>query len=126
MSQSPRNPVSSSQAVIHHAAALRVVQAALAKAESLGIKVCVAVMDSSGTLAGFARMPGAFLISGDIAMKKAYASAAIADGLFDDPRRLAAAIGRRADRIGGCFGRQRIPGCRVRNGRRGRTTRVEY
>nr|ALV86427.1 hypothetical protein [uncultured bacterium 16] len=72
-----QNPVSVSQAVIHHAAVLRVVQAALAKAESLGIKVCVAVMDSSGTLAGFARMPGAFLISGDIATRKAYASAAI-------------------------------------------------
>ena len=52
-------------------------EAALARAESLGIKVCIAVMDSSGTLAGFARMPGAFLISGEIAMKKAHASAAI-------------------------------------------------
>ena len=70
-------PVAVAQSVIHHAAAMRVIQAALAKAESLDIKVCVAVMDSSGTLAGFARMPGAFLISSDIAIKKAYASAAI-------------------------------------------------
>lgn len=72
-----KSAVSVSQSVIHHAATLRVIQAALDKAEVLGIKVCVAVMDSSGTLAGFARMPGAFLISGEIAMKKAHASAAI-------------------------------------------------
>lgn len=72
-----RQPISVAQAVIHHAAALRAIQAALVKAESLGIKVCVAVVDSSGTLAGFARMPGAFLISGDIAIKKAHAAASI-------------------------------------------------
>lgn len=70
-------PVSVSQSVIHHDAVLRVIAAAVSRAESLGIKVCVAVMDSSGTLAGFVRMPGAFLISGDIAMKKAHAAAAI-------------------------------------------------
>ena len=77
MSASSKSPVSVAQAVIHHAAALRVIQAALAKAEALGIKVCVGVVDSGGTLAGFARMPGAFLISGDIAIKKAHAAAAI-------------------------------------------------
>jgi uncharacterized protein GlcG (DUF336 family) len=72
------NPsVSVAQAVIHHAAALRVIQAAVAKAEALGIRVCVAVVDSAGTLAGFVRMPGAFLISGDIATRKAHSTAAI-------------------------------------------------
>lgn len=69
--------VAVSQSVIHHDAALRVVQAALAKAESLGISVCVAVVDSSGRLAGFARMPKAFLISSDLAIKKAHAAAAV-------------------------------------------------
>lgn len=69
--------VSVAQAVIHHAAALRVIQAAVAKAEALGIRVCVAVVDSAGTLAGFVRMPGAFLISGDIATRKAHSTAAI-------------------------------------------------
>ena len=69
--------VSVPQAVIHHDAALRVIKAAVAKAESLGIRVCVAVVDSAGTLAGFVRMPGAFLISGDIATRKAHSTAAI-------------------------------------------------
>lgn len=77
MSNASTLPVSVPQAVIHHAAAIRVIQAALAKAEGLGIKVCVSVVDSSGTLAGFARMPGAFLISGDIATKKAHAAVSI-------------------------------------------------
>lgn len=65
------------QSVIHHAASMRVAQAAVAHAESLGIRISVAVMDSSGRLAGFLRMPGAFLISGDIAMRKAHSTAAI-------------------------------------------------
>ncbi len=72
-----QNPVYVAQSVIHHAAAMRVVQAALAHAESLGISVCVAVVDSSARLAGFARMPGAFLISGDLAISKANGVAAI-------------------------------------------------
>lgn len=72
-----KSPVSVPQSVIHHAATMRVVQAALSKAESLGIKVCVAVVDSGNHLVGFVRMPGAFLISGDIARRKAEASAAI-------------------------------------------------
>lgn len=74
---SRKSAISVAQAVIHHDAALRVIQAAVTKAEALGIRVCVAVVDSSGTLAGFVRMPGAFLISGDIATKKAHSTAAI-------------------------------------------------
>jgi uncharacterized protein GlcG (DUF336 family) len=70
-------PISAPSAVIHHDAALRVIRAALAKAETIGMKACVAVVDGSGTLAGFARMPGAFLISGDISIKKAFSAAAI-------------------------------------------------
>ncbi|MGH8516810.1 MAG: GlcG/HbpS family heme-binding protein [Panacagrimonas sp.] len=69
--------VSVPQAVIHHDAALRVIQAAVTRAEALGIRVCVAVVDSAGTLAGFVRMPGAFLISGEIATRKAHSTAAI-------------------------------------------------
>lgn len=72
-----KSPVAVTQSVIHHAAALRVVQAALAKAEAFGIATCVAVVDSGGRLAGFARMPGAFLISDDIAIKKAHSAAAL-------------------------------------------------
>lgn len=69
--------VSVSQAVIHHAAAHRCVHAALAKAESLSIRVCVSVVDSAAHPAAFARMPGAFLISGDLASSKAKAAASV-------------------------------------------------
>ena len=70
-------PLSVPRPVIHHAPALRAVEAAIAKAEALDIQVCVAVVDSSGRLAAFARMPGAFLISNDLAIKKAGSVAAV-------------------------------------------------
>lgn len=72
-----RNDLSVAQSVIHHAAALRVVQAALGRAEALGIRVCVSVVDSAGRTAAFARMPGAFLISDEVAYRKAHSTAAI-------------------------------------------------
>ncbi|MGQ0698986.1 MAG: GlcG/HbpS family heme-binding protein [Panacagrimonas sp.] len=72
-----KQAIAVAQSVIHHQAAMRAVDAALAEAESLGINVCVAVVDSAGRLAAFARMPAAFLISGDIAIKKAHSTAAI-------------------------------------------------
>lgn len=50
-------------------------QATVAHAEALGIRINVAVTDASGTLAGFLRMPGAFLHSIDIAIDKAYTAA---------------------------------------------------
>ena len=49
--------------------------AAVAHAEALGSRVNVAVTDASGVLAGFLRMPGAFLHSVDIAIDKAYTAA---------------------------------------------------
>ncbi len=49
--------------------------AAVAKAEALGIRINVAVTDASGTLAAFLRMPNAFLHSIDIAIDKAYTAA---------------------------------------------------
>lgn len=69
--------LSSSRKVISHHGALCAVNAALAHAEALGIHICVAVIDSGGTLAGFARMPKAFLLSGDVAMRKAQSTAAV-------------------------------------------------
>lgn len=63
------------QRVIGAESALAAVQAAVAKARELGIRINVAVTDSSGVLAAFLRMPGAFLHSVDIAIDKAYTSA---------------------------------------------------
>ena len=52
-------------------AALQAIEAAVAHAESLAIKIVVAVVDSQGSLTGFLRMPGAFHMSTEMATKKA-------------------------------------------------------
>lgn len=49
--------------------------AAVQAAASQGIRINVAVVDASGALLGFLRMPGAFLPSADIAVDKAYTAA---------------------------------------------------
>jgi uncharacterized protein GlcG (DUF336 family) len=67
--------VSVTQSIITAEAAHIAVQAAVVKAESLGIKINVAVADNGGNLCAFLRMPGAFLHSIDIAIDKAYTSA---------------------------------------------------
>ena len=65
------------QAVITHKASLRALAAAVRHAEGLDIRVNVAVTDSAGHLAGFIRMPGAFLLSIDMACKKARSAASL-------------------------------------------------
>ncbi len=67
--------VSVSQSVISADAANQALAAAVAHARELGIAINVAITDSAGVLAGFLRMPGAFLHSIDIAIDKAYTSA---------------------------------------------------
>lgn len=61
--------------VISARAASAACEAAVARAEALGIRINVAVTDASGTLAAFLRMPNAFLHSIDIAIDKAYTAA---------------------------------------------------
>lgn len=56
------------------AAAMRIVQAAIAKAEEQGTKMNIAILDAGGNLKAFIRMDGAFLGSADVAMKKAKTS----------------------------------------------------
>jgi len=50
-------------------------QAALVAARESGAAVCVALVDDAGQLAGFVRAPGAFLISADLSIDKAWTSA---------------------------------------------------
>lgn len=50
-------------------------QAAVARAGQLGVRVNVAVVDRSGVLVAFQRMPGAPLHSMDVAIDKAYTAA---------------------------------------------------
>jgi uncharacterized protein GlcG (DUF336 family) len=63
------------QRVISADAAAAMVAAAVAHADTLGVRINAAVVDGSGTLAAFLRMPGAFLHSIDIAIDKAYTAA---------------------------------------------------
>ena len=61
--------------LIDWSAAARIVQAAAAQAQHVGLKVNIAVVDPGGNLAAFLRMPGAPLHSIDIAIDKAYTAA---------------------------------------------------
>lgn len=67
--------VSVPQQVITAEAASAAVRAAVKQAEELGVRVNAAVVDASGVLAGFLRMPGAPLHSIEIAIDKAYTAA---------------------------------------------------
>jgi uncharacterized protein GlcG (DUF336 family) len=75
MSKTNLPTVSASQAVITAEAASIALQATVDHAKLLGIAINVAITDSAGVMAGFLRMPGAFLHSIDIAIDKAYTSA---------------------------------------------------
>ena len=63
------------QRAISADAAAAAVAAAVTHAGKLGVRINAAVVDGSGTLAAFLRMPGAFLHSVEIAIDKAYTAA---------------------------------------------------
>lgn len=69
--------VSVSRSAISTEAAMRATHAAVRKAEELGVKICVAVVDSSALLVSFSRMNGAFLISSEISQRKARCAAGL-------------------------------------------------
>ena len=60
------------QATVSWEAAHAAVEAAVREAESLGVRINVAVADAGGNLIAFLRMPGAFPQSISIAIDKAY------------------------------------------------------
>jgi glc operon protein GlcG len=55
--------------------AITVLQAAMAKAKSIGVPEVVAVVDAAGDLKAFARMDGSFNTSIDLAIDKAFTAA---------------------------------------------------
>lgn len=61
---------------LNHAGARAVMEAALAKAREIGAAMNIAIADTGGNLLAFERMDGAMLISGSIAIDKAWTSAA--------------------------------------------------
>jgi len=63
--------------------------AACAAAEAEGLRINVAVVDSGGVLAGFLRMPGAFLHSVEISIDKAYTAASFGLATSQWPKILA-------------------------------------
>ncbi len=71
----PTSAISVARAAIRTDAAMKGVVAAVARAEQLGIQINVAVVDPSGTLMAFLRMPSAPLHSIAIAIDKGYTAA---------------------------------------------------
>ena len=70
--QATHPPVSVVVPTIDWHAAHQAVGAAVLAAQAMGVRVNVAVVDASGVLAAFLRMPGAPLHSVEIAIDKAY------------------------------------------------------
>jgi len=54
-----------------HAGALAILDAAIAKADAMGIPQCIAIVDDGGNLLAFIRMDGAKFLSIESAMRKA-------------------------------------------------------
>jgi glc operon protein GlcG len=69
-------PYFTAEPTITYEAACLVLDAATARARSLGVPVCVAVADRAGHLVTFGRLDGAPLLSAQIAQDKAYSVAA--------------------------------------------------
>lgn len=76
-------------------AALRLLEVAVGKAEELGIKATVAVVDPSGRLIAFLKMAGSFLVSSGLARKKAITAA----GMGMDTVKLEALLGAEPSRV---------------------------
>lgn len=55
--------------------ALKILHAAIDKAEAMGVPQCISVVDSGGHLIAFSRMDGAFVQSIDSSLKKAMTAA---------------------------------------------------
>jgi uncharacterized protein GlcG (DUF336 family) len=57
----------------------RLVQAAIAKAQEMGVSECISVVDTGGHLLAFARMDGAFVQSIDSSLAKAMTAASYSE-----------------------------------------------
>jgi uncharacterized protein GlcG (DUF336 family) len=58
-----------------HGGALKILNAAIAKAEAMGVPQCIAVVDDGGDLLAFVRMDGAKFLSIESATRKAVTAA---------------------------------------------------
>jgi glc operon protein GlcG len=71
------------ETALTYAGARVALDASLARAAEIGAALNVAVTDANGTLLAFARMDGAFALSGDIAQDKAYTVAGFGGAATD-------------------------------------------
>jgi len=81
--------------MLTEAASLRLLEVAVGKAEELGIKATVAVVDPSGRLIAFVKMAGSFLVASGLARKKAITAA----GMGMDTVKLEALLGAERSRV---------------------------
>jgi uncharacterized protein GlcG (DUF336 family) len=56
---------------VTHEQAINIIEKSILKAEALGVKSCIAVLDSGGNIKSFSRMDDAWVGSIDVAIKKA-------------------------------------------------------
>jgi len=83
------------RSMLTHAGALKVLQAALARAEEIGVPMCIAVVNSAGCLLAFLRMDGARFLSFETSVRKARTAAATGEptGARDPQLALQLALG---------------------------------
>ena len=55
--------------------AMKILQAAMAKAQTMKVPQCISIVDSGGHLQAFCRMDGAFVLSNDSSFRKAKTAA---------------------------------------------------
>ena len=94
--------------------AMTILNAAMAKADEMGVPQCISIVDAGGHLLAFARMDGAFVLSIDSSLMKAMTAASygeptghIAEGV--DLKLAIATQGKRVNLPGGAADRRRRP-----------------
>lgn len=86
--------------------AMKILQAAMEKADSMGVPQCITIVDAGGHMLAFCRMDGAYVLSNDSSMKKAVTAAIYGQltGQMDDNIAIKLAIatdGKRVNLPGG-------------------------
>ena len=81
--------------------AMKILQAAMEKADSMGVPQCITIVDAGGHMLAFCRMDGAFVLSNDSSRKKAMTAAIYGEltGQKDDNIAIKLAIATDGNRI---------------------------
>lgn len=81
--------------------AMKILQAAMAKATAMEVPQCISIVDTGGHLKAFCRMDGAFVLSNDSSLKKAKTAAFYGQktGQMDDAVALKLALATDGNRV---------------------------